>query len=80
MGSMSIWHWLIVLAIVALVFGTKKLGSMGRDLGSAVHGFKKAMGEGEAEEKARQQLKHEGQDAEFAESAKSADTARDRKV
>jgi len=79
MGSMSIWHWLIVLAIVALVFGTKKLGSMGRDLGSAVHGFKKAMNEGETEEKARQ-LKHEGQDAEFPESAKSADAAHERKV
>jgi len=79
MGSMSIWHWLIVLAIVALVFGTKKLGSIGRDLGSAVHGFKKAMSEGEAEEKSRQ-LKHEGQDAEFPESSKMGDPARDRKV
>lgn len=40
MGSLSIWHWLIVLAIVALVFGTKKLGNMGADLGKAVKGFK----------------------------------------
>lgn len=40
MGSMSIWHWLIVLVIVALVFGTKKLSSMGSDLGKAVKGFK----------------------------------------
>jgi sec-independent protein translocase protein TatA len=79
MGSMSIWHWLIVLAIIALVFGTKKLGSMGKDLGSAVHGFKKAMNEGEAEEKARQ-LKHDAGDADFPESAKTADHARDRKV
>lgn len=43
MGSFSIWHWLIVLVIVALVFGTKKLRNMGEDLGSAVKGFKKGM-------------------------------------
>lgn len=40
MGSLSIWHWLIVLVIVMLVFGTKKLGSMGGDIGKAVKGFK----------------------------------------
>ena len=40
MGSFSIWHWLIVLVIVMLVFGTKKLGSIGGDLGKAVKGFK----------------------------------------
>ncbi|QLI81796.1 Sec-independent protein translocase subunit TatA [Chitinibacter fontanus] len=40
MGSFSIWHWLIVLAIVVLVFGTKKLGSVGKDLGAAIKGFK----------------------------------------
>jgi sec-independent protein translocase protein TatA len=40
MGSMSIWHWLIVLVVVMLVFGTKKLGNMGSDLGKAVKGFK----------------------------------------
>jgi sec-independent protein translocase protein TatA len=40
MGSMSIWHWLVVLVIVMLVFGTKKLGNMGSDLGKAVKGFK----------------------------------------
>lgn len=40
MGSFSIWHWLIVLLVVALVFGTKKLGNMGADLGKAVKGFK----------------------------------------
>lgn len=43
MGSFSIWHWLIVLVIVVLVFGTKKLGSVGKDLGSAVKGFKEGM-------------------------------------
>ena len=40
MGSFSIWHWLIVLVIVMLVFGTKKLGNIGEDLGKAVKGFK----------------------------------------
>jgi sec-independent protein translocase protein TatA len=40
MGSMSIWHWIVVLVIVMLVFGTKKLGNMGSDLGKAVKGFK----------------------------------------
>lgn len=40
MGSMSIWHWVIVLVVVMLVFGTKKLGNMGSDIGKAVKGFK----------------------------------------
>ena len=40
MGSFSIWHWLIVLLIVVMVFGTKKLKNMGSDLGGAVKGFK----------------------------------------
>ncbi|MFL6672038.1 MAG: Sec-independent protein translocase subunit TatA [Massilia sp.] len=40
MGSMSIWHWLIVLVVVMLIFGTKKIGNMGSDLGKAVKGFK----------------------------------------
>ena len=43
MGSFSIWHWLIVLVIVLLVFGTKKLKNMGSDLGGAVKGFKDGM-------------------------------------
>jgi sec-independent protein translocase protein TatA len=48
MGSLSIWHWLIVLLIVALVFGTKKLRNIGGDLGGAVKGFKEGMRESEA--------------------------------
>jgi sec-independent protein translocase protein TatA len=48
MGSFSIWHWLIVLVIVMLVFGTKKLRNMGSDLGGAVKGFKEGMKEGDA--------------------------------
>jgi len=43
MGSFSIWHWLIVLVIVVLVFGTKRLGNLGKDVGEAVKGFKKGM-------------------------------------
>ncbi len=43
MGSFSLWHWLIVLLIVVLVFGTKKLRNMGSDVGGAVNEFKKAM-------------------------------------
>ena len=43
MGSFSIWHWLIVLVIILLVFGTKKLRNIGQDLGGAVKGFKDGM-------------------------------------
>lgn len=43
MGSFSLWHWLIVLLIVVLIFGTKKLRNMGSDVGGAVNEFKKAM-------------------------------------
>ena len=46
MGSLSIWHWLIVLVIVMLVFGTKKLRNIGEDLGGAVKGFKQGMKDG----------------------------------
>lgn len=49
MGSLSIWHWLIVLVIVMMVFGTKKLRNMGQDLGGAVKGFKDGIKEGSAE-------------------------------
>ncbi len=48
MGSFSIWHWLIVLAIVVLVFGTKKLKNLGSDLGGAVKGFKDGVRDGGA--------------------------------
>ena len=46
MGSISIWHWLIVLLIVVLVFGTKKLKNIGSDLGGAVKGFKDGVKDG----------------------------------
>jgi sec-independent protein translocase protein TatA len=55
MGSLSIWHWLIVLVIVLLVFGTKKLRNIGSDLGGAVKGFKDGMkSEGETDKKSDQ--------------------------
>jgi sec-independent protein translocase protein TatA len=46
---MSIWHWLVVLVIVLLIFGTKRLTGLGSDLGAAIKGFRNAMNEGEAE-------------------------------
>lgn len=51
MGSLSVWHWLIVLVIVVLVFGTGKLKNMGEDLGGAIRGFKEGMNEGETDAK-----------------------------
>ncbi len=48
MGSFSIWHWLIVLLVVVMIFGTKKLRNMGSDLGGAVKGFKDGMKDGSA--------------------------------
>lgn len=60
MGSFSIWHWLIVLLVVLLVFGTKKLRNIGQDLGSAVKGFKDGM-KGEAEGDKPQEKVIEGQ-------------------
>lgn len=52
MGSLSIWHWLVVLVIVVLVFGTKKLRNVGQDLGGAVKGFKDGMKNGDADKPA----------------------------
>jgi sec-independent protein translocase protein TatA len=46
MGSFSIWHWLIVLLIVVLLFGTSKIKNIGKDLGGAVKGFKEGMRDG----------------------------------
>jgi sec-independent protein translocase protein TatA len=50
MGSFSLWHWLIVLLIIVLVFGTKKLRNIGSDVGGAVNEFKKAMKDGKDEQ------------------------------
>jgi sec-independent protein translocase protein TatA len=50
-GGLSIWHWIVVLVIVLVVFGTKKLRNVGGDLGGAVRDFKKALNDGEAQPK-----------------------------
>jgi sec-independent protein translocase protein TatA len=59
MGSFSIWHWLIVLLIVLLIFGTKKLRNIGTDLGGAVKGFKDGM-KGEEPPKANGEITSKG--------------------
>lgn len=55
MGTLSIWHWLIVLVIVMLVFGTKKIKNIGSDLGAAVKGFKDGIKEGSSDTPAETQ-------------------------
>ena len=76
MGSFSIWHWLIVLVIVMLIFGTKKLRNVGQDLGGAVKGFKDGMKEANAdkpdeEAKPTQQVGGQTIDVEVKEKTKS---------
>ncbi len=62
MGSFSIWHWLIVLLVVAMIFGTKKLRNVGSDLGGAVRGFKEGMkSEEDTRKDALKQVQHGGQ-------------------
>ncbi len=61
MGSFSIWHWLIVLLVVLLVFGTKKLRNIGADLGGAVKGFKQAMKEEQSKTEPPAELPRQGQ-------------------
>jgi sec-independent protein translocase protein TatA len=66
-------HLLIILVVVLLVFGTKKLRTIGSDLGAAVRGFKKSMNEGDQEQQvAQKQLPAAGKDAEFGEAAPGA--------
>jgi len=73
MGSFSIWHWLIVLVIVMLIFGTKKLRNVGQDLGGAVKGFKDGMKDANAEKPADapQQVSGQTIDVEVKEKTKS---------
>ena len=74
MGSFSIWHWLIVLLVVVLIFGTKKLRNVGQDLGGAVKGFKDGMKEGTAEKSAEappQQVTGQTIEGEVKEKSKS---------
>jgi sec-independent protein translocase protein TatA len=64
MGGLSIWHWLIVLAIVALVFGTKRLRNIGEDVGAAIKSFRKGMHDGDSD--SQPQLKADPPPAEQA--------------
>ena len=61
MGSFSIWHWLVVLVIVMLVFGTKKLPSIGKDVGNAIKGFREGMKEANAEQTLQNQQNPQNQ-------------------
>lgn len=73
LGGISIWQLAIVLLIVVLIFGTKRLKSIGGDLGSAIKGFKKAMDHDEDKPSSdgQQRLESEEQDAEFPEQKKN---------
>lgn len=80
MGGISIWQLLIIVVIVVLLFGTKKLGSIGSDLGASIKGFKKAISDDDKEEKQDKPV----QDADFtaqslADDAKSNDAKKDEK-
>jgi sec-independent protein translocase protein TatA len=60
LGGISIWQLLIVLVIVIMLFGTKRLGNLGADLGNAIKGFKNSMKDGEAEQQAKMQHSESG--------------------
>ena len=77
LGGISIWQLLIVLLIVVLVFGTKRLSSIGSDLGGAVKGFRKSMTDAEKEE---EQNQLDNADAEFSESSSDAESDSKQKV
>jgi sec-independent protein translocase protein TatA len=71
MGNFGMKELVVILLVVLLVFGAKKLKTIGSDLGSAVRGFKKSMADGEEEQNHPRQLRAEGDDAEFPESGKT---------
>jgi len=74
MGGLSIWHWLIVLVIVVLVFGTKRLGNIGKDVGEAVKGFKKGIKD---EDKPSAQLPDESRRGDTPQDSSSASKRED---
>ncbi|KAF1056229.1 MAG: Sec-independent protein translocase protein TatA [Burkholderia gladioli] len=74
MGGLSIWHWLIVLLIVVMVFGTKKLRNLGGDLGGAVKGFKDGMKEGEPSADGQQLPRNGSVDVAAKEASRSSDS------
>ena len=77
-GGISIWQLLIVLVIVLLLFGTKRLRNLGGDLGNAIKGFKKAMNEGDEEEATKQIHQDKKPDASFE--SESHDTSSSKKA
>jgi sec-independent protein translocase protein TatA len=79
MGGLGMRELVVILLVVLVIFGAKKLRTVGSDLGHAVRGFKKAMSEGEEEHNAPpKQIRAEGADAEFAESSKKTEAKTDR--
>ena len=78
MGGLGIRELVIILLVVLVVFGAKKLRTVGSDLGQAVRGFKKAVNESEEEQSSLKQIRAEGADTEFAEAAKKRDTKTER--
>lgn len=77
LGGINLWQLLIILLIVVVIFGTKKLSSMGTDLGGAVKGFRKAMGDADDDDKTDENKKLDEPDAEFSE-ARSSESQPDR--
>jgi sec-independent protein translocase protein TatA len=73
MGGLSLWHWLIVLVIVVLVFGTKRLKNVGQDLGEAVKGFKKGMNEHDKQERLADEARREDAVRDTVEKARDDD-------
>jgi sec-independent protein translocase protein TatA len=72
MGNIGMKELVVILLVVLLVFGAKKLKNIGSDLGSAVKGFKKSMADGDEEESRPRQLRTDANDAEFPEQGKAA--------
>ena len=79
MGTFSIWHWLIVLVIVLVIFGTKKLRSAGSDLGTGIKNFKQSMKDGEADGKSGTESLTADSDTDTSARAETADADSTRK-
>lgn len=73
MGSFSIWHWLVVLVVIVLVFGTKKLRNVGGDLGAAIKNFRKGMNDEAPPAEKLGDESRQGESATVEKSAKAAD-------
>ena len=76
MGSMSIWHWVIVLLVVMMVFGTKKIRSIGGDLGGAIKAFRKSMEEPQADDATPPRIESQSNDGSPLGRSEKADSNR----